>query len=78
MARTVVDSPIGPLGLVASDDGLRAVLFKSHGMRAEGRSAVLVEAVAQLSAYFSGDLVDIPALETELHDALLPVAQQLG
>src|SRR5215813_3156482 len=27
MASTVVDTPIGPLGLVASDDGLQAVYF---------------------------------------------------
>jgi methylated-DNA-[protein]-cysteine S-methyltransferase len=66
MARTVVDSPIGPIGLVASDEGLRAVLFKSHGMRAEGRSPVLAQAVAQLEAYFKGNLVafDLPL---ELH-----------
>src|SRR5438067_1230182 len=66
MARTVVDTPIGPLGLVASDDGLRAVLFKSHGMRGEGRSPVLAEAVAQLDAYFGGDLVDFD-IPLELH-----------
>jgi methylated-DNA-[protein]-cysteine S-methyltransferase len=66
MARTVVDTPIGPLGLVASDDALRAVLFKSHGMPAEGRSPVLAEAVAQLDAYFSGDLVSFD-LPLELH-----------
>lgn len=65
MARTVVDSPIGPLGLVASDRGLRAVLF-GGGVRGEGRSPVLVEAAAQLDAYFDGDLVmfDLPL---ELH-----------
>ena len=66
MARTVVESPIGPLGLVASDEALRAVLFKSHGMRAEGRSRVLAEAVLQLDAYFSGNLVSFD-LPFELH-----------
>lgn len=62
MARAVVDSPIGPLGLVASDEGLRAVLFHGHGVRAEGRSRVLADAAAQLEAYFDGALVtfDLP------------------
>src|SRR5690348_12436191 len=66
MARTVVDSPIGPLGLVASGQGLRAVLFGGHGIRAEGRSPVLAEAARQLDAYFTGDLVTFD-LELELH-----------
>src|SRR4051794_2049533 len=62
MASTVVDSPIGPLGLVASDTGLRAVLFDGGRIRAEGRSPVLDEAARQLGAYFDGDLVafDLP------------------
>jgi len=62
MASTVVDSPIGPLGLVASDTGLRAVLFDGSRIRAEGRSPVLDEAARQLGAYFDGDLVafDLP------------------
>jgi methylated-DNA-[protein]-cysteine S-methyltransferase len=60
--RTVIDSPIGPLGLVASDVGLRAVLFDGHAIRPEGSSPVLVEAARQLEAYFEGDLVtfDLP------------------
>jgi methylated-DNA-[protein]-cysteine S-methyltransferase len=66
VARTVVDSPIGPLGLVASDECLRAVLFKADRIRAEGQSPVLAEAVAQLNAYFSGDLVTFD-LPLELH-----------
>jgi methylated-DNA-[protein]-cysteine S-methyltransferase len=38
------------------------VLFDGGGIRAEGRSPVLDEAVQQLDAYFSGDLVafDLP------------------
>jgi methylated-DNA-[protein]-cysteine S-methyltransferase len=62
MACAVFDSPIGPLGLVASEGGLQAVLFAAHGMRAEGRSRVLVEAARQLDAYFDGDLItfDLP------------------
>ena len=62
MARSVVDSPIGPLGLVASDTGLRAVIFDGRRIRPEGRSAVLDEAGRQLAAYFTGELVtfDLP------------------
>jgi len=66
MARTIVDSPIGPLGLVASDEGLHTVLFHSQGLRAEGRSPVLAEAAAQLDAYFAGELVTFE-LPLELH-----------
>ena len=66
MASSVLDSPIGPLGLVASDTGLRAVLFDGRRIRPEGRSAVLVSAARQLEAYFAGELLtfDIPL---ELH-----------
>jgi methylated-DNA-[protein]-cysteine S-methyltransferase len=62
MACTILDTPVGPLGLVASDGGLRAVLFGGGGLRPEGTSAVLDEAARQLSAYFAGDLVafDLP------------------
>ncbi len=62
MATKVVDSPIGPLGLVASDQGLRAVLFGGGGLRTEGQSPVLGETATQLDAYFGGDLMafDLP------------------
>ena len=66
MPHTVVDSPIGPLGLIASDAGLRAVLFDGRGIRAEGRSPVLSEAIRQLEAYFDGDLLTFD-LPLELH-----------
>ena len=61
MPQTLVDSPIGPLGLIASETGLRAVLFDST-IEPEGRSRVLVAAARQLGAYFDGDLVtfDLP------------------
>jgi methylated-DNA-[protein]-cysteine S-methyltransferase len=66
VAHTVVDSPIGPLGLVASDEGLRAVLFGGGGIRPEGRSPILPAAAAQLEAYFDGDLTTFD-LPLELH-----------
>jgi methylated-DNA-[protein]-cysteine S-methyltransferase len=66
MASAVIDTPIGVLGLVASDQGLQSVVFGGRGVRAEGRSAVLDETVAQLDSYFAGELVafDLPL---ELH-----------
>jgi methylated-DNA-[protein]-cysteine S-methyltransferase len=64
--RTVVDSPVGPLGLVTSDVGLQAVLFDGHRVRAEGGSAVLSRAVSQLDAYFDGELLTFD-LPLELH-----------
>ena len=66
MARAVVDSPIGPLGLVASADALQAVLFGGDRIRPEGRSPVLAEAERQLHAYFDGDLLEFD-LPLELH-----------
>jgi methylated-DNA-[protein]-cysteine S-methyltransferase len=66
MHRMVVDTPIGPVGLVASDTTLRAVLFDGGRVRAEGGSPVLEEAARQLDAYFAGDLVSFD-LPLELH-----------
>jgi methylated-DNA-[protein]-cysteine S-methyltransferase len=62
MASRIVDSPIGPLGLIASEEGLRAVLFDGSRIRPEGSSPVLAEAARQLDAYFEGELVtfDLP------------------
>jgi methylated-DNA-[protein]-cysteine S-methyltransferase len=66
MPRTVLDTPIGPLGLVASDTGLQAVHFDGGRIRPEGSSPVLDEAARQLGSYFDGELVafDLPL---ELH-----------
>ena len=66
MPQAVVDSPVGPLGLIASQAGLRAVLFDGGRIRAEGSSPVLDEAGRQLDAYFRGDLVTFD-LPLELH-----------
>jgi methylated-DNA-[protein]-cysteine S-methyltransferase len=62
MPSTLVDSPIGPLGLIASEAGLQSVLFDGGRIKPEGISPVLDEAARQLDAYFDGDLVtfDLP------------------
>jgi methylated-DNA-[protein]-cysteine S-methyltransferase len=61
MASSVVDSPIGPLGLVATRDGLASVRFHAHAFPSDG-SAVLDAAAAQLESYFAGELTafDLP------------------
>ena len=66
MPRAVIDSPIGPLGLIGSDRALQAVLFDGSRVRPEGRSHVLDETARQLDAYFAGDLVTFD-LPLELH-----------
>ena len=71
LATTLLPSPIGVLTLVASDEGLRSVIFESetHGPRRfdaelvdDPRHPVLVAAVEQLDAYFARDLkeFDLP------------------
>jgi methylated-DNA-[protein]-cysteine S-methyltransferase len=62
MPSAVVDTPIGPLGLVATDRALQSVLFGGGRIRPEGSSPVLDEAARQLDAYFAGALVafDLP------------------
>jgi methylated-DNA-[protein]-cysteine S-methyltransferase len=66
MASTVIDSPIGPLGLVASEARLQALLFDGRRIRPEGSSPVLADAARQLEAYFDGELVSFD-LPIELH-----------
>jgi methylated-DNA-[protein]-cysteine S-methyltransferase len=66
MASTVVDTPIGPLGLVASDSALRGVFFDGVRIRPDGSSPVLDEAGRQLAAYFEGEVVTFD-LPFELH-----------
>jgi methylated-DNA-[protein]-cysteine S-methyltransferase len=62
MPSAVLETPIGPLGLVASETALRGVLFDGGRIRPEGSAPVLEEAARQLDAYFGGDLVafDLP------------------
>ena len=57
-ARAIIDTPIGPVGLVASETALERVLFDGGRLRPEGRSPVLDEAARQLDAYFRGELID--------------------
>ena len=66
MPRSVIDSPIGPLGLIGSDERLDAVLFDGRRIRPEGTAPVLDEAARQLDAYFAGELVGFD-LPLELH-----------
>jgi methylated-DNA-[protein]-cysteine S-methyltransferase len=52
-----VETPIGPLTLVASDAGLRAVLFEGQrapAATADGARATLDEAARQLGEWFAG------------------------
>ena len=62
MACTVVDTPIGPLGLTASDAALQGVMFDGRRLWVEASSPVLDEAARQLDAYFAGELMafDLP------------------
>ena len=62
MASRAIDTPIGTLGLVGSDAGLRHVRWSTSGLDLEGGCAVLDDAAAQLDAYFAGDLTvfDLP------------------
>ena len=68
--HTTIDSPIGPLGLVATDKGLRAVSWRGEETSVELPSdmldssdhPVLTKAAAQLAEYFCGDRTsfDVP------------------
>jgi methylated-DNA-[protein]-cysteine S-methyltransferase len=62
MATAVIDTPIGPLGLVASERGLCGVRFHARRLQVEGTSPVLDAAAGQLAAYFEGELTtfDLP------------------
>jgi len=50
-----VDTPIGALGLVASEGGLTRVLWSARGLT-DDPSPLLDDAAAQLEAYFAGEL----------------------
>lgn len=62
LTSMMIDSPIGELTLIGSDDGLRAVLWPSERAGRvtfdeevlEGTHPVLVEAAAQITDYITG------------------------
>ena len=57
LTTTTLETPVGPLRLVASDVGLRSVSFRAEapGPHAvDGDSPVLDEAARQLGEYFAG------------------------
>jgi methylated-DNA-[protein]-cysteine S-methyltransferase len=62
MVRCTVDSPIGPLTLVASDDGLQEIHFPNDAVPrpsadspVEPDHPVLAETARQLEEYFAGE-----------------------
>lgn len=61
--QTQLDSPIGVLTLVASDEGLRKVLWEGQAEQAGDATLaefhpILAAASAQLAEYFAGDRVE--------------------
>jgi methylated-DNA-[protein]-cysteine S-methyltransferase len=61
MATRAVETPIGTLGLVGSEDGLRNVRWSADGL-SDASCAVLDEAAEQLRAYFAGELTEFDLL----------------
>jgi methylated-DNA-[protein]-cysteine S-methyltransferase len=57
MKSRAVETPIGTLGLTASEHGLTSVRWSANGL-ADDTAPVLDEAAAQLDAYFNGELID--------------------
>src|SRR5580765_4391664 len=57
MKSRAVTTPIGTLGLVASERGLARVHWSADGL-ADEHSPVLDETAAQLEAYFGGELIE--------------------
>jgi methylated-DNA-[protein]-cysteine S-methyltransferase len=61
MSHLTIDSPIGPLTPIASDDGLRGIRFANDRARpvtdgpADPDHPVLSEAARQLDEYFAGE-----------------------
>ena len=58
MPSRACETPIGVLGLVGSDAGLRQVRWTCAGLELDGGCALLDEAAAQLHAYFADELTE--------------------
>jgi len=66
IARTILKSPVGPLGLVSRDERLAAIMFlpqprmlpylveRTYGNAGEENSAPLAQPIEQLEEYFAG------------------------
>ncbi len=60
LSETTIESPLGPLRLLADDNGLRGLYYQEHknvpplNSRPESTHPVLVEARRQVEEYFSG------------------------
>jgi methylated-DNA-[protein]-cysteine S-methyltransferase len=80
-AVTSVESPIGPITLIAQGDKIVRVELGKKA-RAEGSSKVLTEAKKQLDAYFSGKLerfsVPIDAVGTEFQKSVWKEIAKIG
>ncbi len=68
-ARATVDSPVGPLTIVASDEALLGVYFADHRRRPElddvpdvPGNAVVVATAAALARYFAGGSPVLPPM----------------
>ncbi len=76
-----VDSPIGPITLIAQGEKIVRVEIGKKA-RAEGSSKVLTEAKKQLDAYFSGTLerfsVPIEAVGTEFQKSVWKEISKIG
>ena len=76
-----VESPIGPITLIAQGDKIVRVELGKKA-RAEGSSKVLTEAKKQLDAYFSGKLerfsVPIDAVGTEFQKSVWKEIAKIG
>jgi len=66
LTRSIVNSPVGPLRLIGSDAGLRAILWPAERDGrvtfdeeiADGEHRVLAETASQLESYFAGERQD--------------------
>jgi methylated-DNA-[protein]-cysteine S-methyltransferase len=73
LCRTVMDSPLGPLTLVASDRGLRAVMWPDERLEPEPMEPELIDDDPVEDDPVEDDLVDDPS-----HPVLIAAVSQLG